>query len=121
MARIMAAALTGTPPNASVRVDGDASLSNRCRPFDRLLASERLLLATDAFAVGLFACEPHDREFAGGSPSTSHCIVFSRTPVWIQHDRGMRYVADPTVVTFHTRGRAYRRWRIGDVGDRCDW
>jgi AraC-like DNA-binding protein len=88
---------------------------------DRLLPSERLLLATDTIAVGTFACEPHDRGFTGGSPSTSHCIVFSRTPVWIQHDGGTRYVADPTVVTFHTRGRSYRRWRIGHVGDRCDW
>jgi AraC-like DNA-binding protein len=85
------------------------------------LPSERLLLATDTIAVGTFACEPHDRGFAGGSPSTSHCIVFSRTPVWIQHDRGVRYVADPTVVTFHARGQSYRRWQIGDVGDRCDW
>jgi AraC-like DNA-binding protein len=88
---------------------------------DRLLPSERLLLATDTIAVGTFGCEPHERGFSGGSPSTSHCIVFSRTPVWIQHEGGTRYVADPTVVTFHTRGRSYRRWRIGEAGDRCDW
>ena len=30
-------------------------------------------------------------------------------------------MADPTVVTFHNRGRAYRRWRIADAADRCDW
>ncbi len=88
---------------------------------DRLLPAERLLLATETTAIGTFACEPHDRGFSGGSPSTSHCIVFSRTPVWIQHEGDTRYVADPAVVTFHTRGRPYRRWRIADAGDRCDW
>jgi len=54
-------------------------------------------------------------------PSTANCIVFSRTPVWIQHEGASRYVADPTVVTFHSRGRPYRRWRLSDAGDRCDW
>ena len=87
----------------------------------RVLPTERLLFASDIACAGTFACDVDDPLFRGGEPSTAHCIVFSRTPVWIQHDAGVRYVADPTVITFHNRGRAYRRWRVGGRGDRCCW
>ena len=30
-------------------------------------------------------------------------------------------MADPTVATFHNRGRVYQRWPIVGRGDRCDW
>jgi len=87
----------------------------------RLLPTERLLFSGEVVCLGTFACAIGDPSFAGGQPSTSHCIVFSRTPVWIQHDGGVRYVADATRVTLHNRGRAYRRWRIDGRGDRCNW
>ena len=86
-----------------------------------LRPTERLLFESDVACAGTFDCGVVEPAFAGGLPSTAHCIVFSRTPVWIQHDDGVRYVADPTRVTFHNRGRAYRRWKIDDRGDRCDW
>jgi AraC-like DNA-binding protein len=87
----------------------------------RVLPTERLLFSGDVVCLGTFACEVSDRSFNGGEPSTSHCIVFSRTPVWIQHEGGARYVADATRVTLHNRGRAYRRWRIDRRGDHCNW
>jgi len=88
---------------------------------DELRPRERLLFFGDVACAGTFACGVDDPWFRGGLPSTAHCLVFSRTPVWIQHDGGARYVADPTVITFHNRGHAYRRWRIDEAGDRCDW
>jgi AraC-like DNA-binding protein len=87
----------------------------------RVLPTERLLFSGQVVCLGTFACEVGDPSFAGGEPSTSHCIVFSRTPVWIQHEGSARYVADATRVTLHNRGRAYRRWRIDGRGDRCNW
>ena len=87
----------------------------------RVRPTEQLLFASDVACAGTFSCGVDDPSFRGGDPSTAHCIVFSQTPVWIQHDAGVRYVADPTVVTFHNRGRAYRRWRVGERGDRCRW
>jgi AraC-like DNA-binding protein len=87
----------------------------------RVLPTERLLFSGEVVCLGTFACEVGDPSFTGGEPSTSHCIVFSRTPVWIQHEGGARYVADATRVTLHNRGRAYRRWRIDGRGDRCHW
>lgn len=85
-----------------------------------LLPTERLLFESDTTCVGTFGCDVRDPLFHRESPSTAHCIVFSRTAVWIQHEDGPRYVADPTVVTFHNRDRTYQRWRIADA-DRCDW
>jgi len=87
----------------------------------RVLPTERLLFGGEIACLGTFACDVRDPSFTGGEPSTSHCIVFSRTPVWIQHEGGARYVADATRVTLHNRGRAYRRWRIDGRGDRCNW
>ena len=87
----------------------------------RVLPTERLLFSGDVVCIGTFACAVGDPSFAGGEPSTSHCVVFSRTPVWIQHDGGARYVADATRITLHNRGGVYRRWRIDHRGDRCSW
>ena len=87
----------------------------------RLLPTERLLFSGDIVCIGTFACAVGDPSFSGGQPSTSHCLVFSQTPVWIQHDGGGRYVADPTRITLHNRGGVYRRWRIDGRGDRCNW
>jgi AraC family transcriptional regulator len=86
-----------------------------------LLPTERLLAASDNTCLGTFSCRPDHPLFHAESPSTAHCLVFSRTPVWIRHERGRRYVADPTVATFHNRGRLYQRWQIVARGDRCDW
>jgi AraC-like DNA-binding protein len=88
---------------------------------DGLWPTERLLFESDIACAGTFDCAVGDPSFGGGRPSTAHCVVFSRTPVWIQHEGGVRYVADPTRVTFHNRGREYRRWRIDARGDHCDW
>jgi AraC family transcriptional regulator len=87
----------------------------------RLLPAETLLFAGEHACAGTFTCRPDDPLFRAEAPSTAHCIVFSRTAVWIRHEHGARYVADPTVATFHNRGRVYRRWRIAEDGDRCDW
>src|SRR5262249_12149999 len=116
-----AVSTTSRPPRTRVRPRACASLSTDCSVFDRLLPTETLLFSGDTAAAGTFACPTDNPLFGGGMPSTAHCIVFSRTPVWIQHEGAPWYVADPTVVTFHSRGRAYRRRRVSDAGDRCDW
>jgi len=112
---------TGIPPAASVDGRPCGALSTGCTVIRELLPAERLLFEGETTCIGTFSCDTHDPLFDREAPSTAHCIVFSRTPVWIRHERGTRYVADPTVVTFHNRGRAYQRWKIADEGDRCDW
>jgi AraC family transcriptional regulator len=112
---------TKRPPPGSVDNARARALSTDCRVISRLLPAEELLFAGDSTCLGTFACRPQDPLFRAESPSTAHCMVFSRTPVWIRHEHGVRYVADPTVATFHNRGRVYQRWQIVDEGDRCDW
>jgi len=112
---------TRTPPAARVGERQGIALSTDCTVIRELRPTERLLFAGESTCVGTFFCDTRDPLFDCESPSTAHCIVFSRTPVWIHHEQGRRYVADPTVVTFHNRGRVYRRWKIGERGDRCDW
>jgi AraC-like DNA-binding protein len=98
-----------------------AIIAEMSNVLDELRPTERLLFESDVACAGTFDCSVTEPAFAGGLPSTAHCVVFSRTPVWIQHDGGVRYVADPACVTFHNRGRAYRRWQIDARGDHCDW
>jgi AraC family transcriptional regulator len=112
---------TRRPPVETVHDSGVRPLSTDCRILSELRPVERLLSAGESTALGTFACRPDQPQFHAESPSTAHCLVFSRTPVWIRHERGSRYVADPTVATLHNRGRVYQRWRIVDRGDRCDW
>lgn len=112
---------TTRPPVGRVNETRGRALSTNCTIISRLLPAERLLFAGDSTCLGTFVCRPEDALFRAESPSTAHCMVFSRTPVWIRHERGVRYVADPTVATFHNRGRIYQRWPIVDEGDRCDW
>ena len=112
---------TALPPACSVDDRLGTALSTDCAVISRLLPTERLLFASSSTCIGTFACGPDNPSFHAEAASTSHCLVFSRTPVWIRHERGRRYVADPTVATFHNRGRVYQRWRIDAAGDRCDW
>jgi AraC-like DNA-binding protein len=86
-----------------------------------VLPVEQLLFASDLVCAGLFRCQTDDPAFAGGQPSTSHCIVFPRTAVWIQHEGGRRFVADPSIVALYNRNYPYRRWKISQEGDRSDW
>ena len=111
---------TRRPPVETVHESGASPLSTDCRILSELRPVERLLSAGESTALGTFACRPDQPQFSAESPSTAHCLVFSRTPVWIRHERGSRYVADPTVATLHNRGRVYQRWRIVDRGARCD-
>src|SRR5690349_20751776 len=88
---------TRTAPVGTVQDPGARPLSTDCRILDRLRPTERLLAEGESTCVGSFSCRPDDPLFHTESPSTAHCVVFSRTPMWIRHERGPRYVADPTV------------------------
>jgi AraC-like DNA-binding protein len=86
-----------------------------------LLPVERLLFAGEFVCIGTYRCSRDHPLFPGGLPSTSCCFVFPRSSVFIQHEGGRRFLADPTLVTFHNRGGVYRRFSASDDGDRADW
>lgn len=91
------------------------------RILDGLLATEALLFASDVVCLGTFRCPPSVADFPGGNPCNGHTVVFPRRAVWIQHDGGRPFVADPSTVTLYNRGQVYHRSAIDPAGDDCEW
>ena len=88
---------------------------------DEVLPSERLLFSSGIVCLGRFRAVPSDRTFRGGAPCTGHTVVFPRLAVWIQHEGGRPFVADPATVPLYNRGQRYRREAIDARGDACEW
>ena len=82
---------------------------------------ERLLFDGSLVRIGAFRADHRDPRFHDSGPIENHIFVFPRTGVWIQHEGKPAFVADPNVVTFYNRGQVYRRDRITEEGDRCEW
>ena len=81
---------------------------------------EELVYESDVAAVGTFRCPRHHRRFAGGSTDAG-LVVFPRTSVVIERDRGEPVVADPTTIVFYNAGEHYRRRGVDARGDHCDY
>jgi len=76
---------------------------------------------THLVRVGLFRCHPEHPRFEDSGAIESNLLVFPRSSVYIQHEDGERIVTGPNVVMFYNRGQAYRRYRISERGDHCEW
>jgi AraC family transcriptional regulator len=79
------------------------------------------LFSTALVTVGRWRCPAGHPVFHDSGPARAHLFVFPRTSVWIQHDGGPRFVADPATVTFYNRGQHYRRYVLSPDGDRGEW
>jgi AraC family transcriptional regulator len=79
------------------------------------------LFSTALVTVGRWRCPPGHPVFADSGPARAHLFVFPRTSVWIQHDGGRPFVADPATVTFYNCGQRYRRFALSPAGDRGEW
>ena len=99
------------------------SLSDSCvRPVDGAVADvDRVVRRTALTGVGAFRCPPSHPRFGDSGPIRNHCFVFPRTTSRIEHDRGGRFIADPTVVSLYNAGQAYRRAVVSPEGDYCDY
>jgi AraC family transcriptional regulator len=84
-------------------------------------AFDTMLFVSSLVRVGSFHAPVDHPRFEDSGPIERHLFVFPRTCVWIRHAGGDPFVADPTVVTFYNRGQVYRRGRIVEGGDRCEW
>jgi len=76
---------------------------------------------TRLIRVGLFRCHPDHPRFEDSGPIENNLLVFPRTSVYIQHEGREKIVAGPNVVMFYNRGQIYRRYRISERGDHCEW
>jgi AraC family transcriptional regulator len=79
------------------------------------------LCATPLVTVGRWRCPPWHPVFVDSGPARGHLFVFPRSSVFIQHEGGRRFVADPAVVTYYNRGQRYRRQPLSPIGDRGEW
>ena len=83
--------------------------------------TDRAIFASPLLKVGIFRCTPDDERFPDTGPAQHHLVVFPRTSVWIHHDGGRPFVADPGVATIYNRGQPYARAALSPDGDRSDW
>ncbi|MGB7876427.1 MAG: helix-turn-helix transcriptional regulator [Anaerolineales bacterium] len=76
---------------------------------------------TRLIRVGLFRCHPDHPRFEDSGAIEDNLLVFPRTSVYIQHEDGEKIVTGPNVVMFYNQGQVYRRYRISERGDQCEW
>jgi len=76
---------------------------------------------TKFIRIGLFRCHPDHPMFEDSGPIDGNLLVFPRTSVYIQHEGGKPIVTSPNVVMFYNQGQVYRRYKISERGDRCEW
>lgn len=96
----------------------------RRRPGQRREAAayeETVLFSSPLVRVGAFRCRPQYPRFSDTGPIHDHLIVFPRTPVLITHLGGPTVVADPCTVMLYNRSQEYRRAKLSDRGDLCEW
>lgn len=87
----------------------------------RVLSFERLLFAGDTLAVGSHRLPANDPHFESYGPASAFFIVFPRSSTMIEYAGGERFVGSPAVAPLYNRGQEYRRRRISEEGDFCDW
>jgi AraC family transcriptional regulator len=80
-----------------------------------------ILFDSEVATVGRWRCPVDHPLFRDSGPARRYLFCFPRTSVWIQHDGGTPFVADPNTVTYYNRGQLYQRRALSDRGDRGDW
>ncbi len=71
--------------------------------------------------LGKFRCPASYPSFENTGPARGYLVVFPRETVEITHEGGMPIVANPNVLMFYNDQQEYRRRKISDRGDRCDF
>lgn len=79
------------------------------------------VFASPLLRIGRWRCPAEHPVFLDSGPVPDALFVFPRQSVWIQHDGGRPFVADPNTVTYYNKGQPYRRQRLSEAGDHCEW
>ncbi len=82
---------------------------------------ERVLLATEAVAIGEIRCDPSEPEFDGCDRLQNYFIGFPRSVCRIQRDDGPAYVSTSMVAPLFNVGSGYRRWPVGSAPENSMW
>jgi len=82
----------------------------------------QIIFQSPALQIGLFRCPPSVPEFEDTGPiRIGHLLVFPRTSVRITHRGGEPIIADPNLVMFYNCQQEYRRTKVSERGDICEW
>lgn len=82
---------------------------------------DNLLYQSPLLSIGLFRALPCDPHFENSGPIGGYLLVFPRTSVSITHVGREPVVASPNVVMFYNLGQEYRRGKVSERGDVCEW
>ena len=80
-----------------------------------------VMFASPLVKVGRWRCPTDHPHFLDSGPASDALFVFPRQSVWIQHDGGRPFVADPNTVTYYNKGQRYSRQQLSEVGDHGEW
>jgi AraC family transcriptional regulator len=97
-----------------------AGLPARNQDVQPIFKSE-VLFRSDLVTVGTFRVTPMHPEFQTAGQFHRPEFVFPRTSVWIEHENGHKFVADPTVITYYNGNERYVRRPVDPIGDHGDW
>ena len=95
-----------------------AALSSDCSTRGLVDSS---VFETPGVSIGTFRCPVSYPSFRDTGPIERCLVVFPRTAVWIRHEGGRAFLADPSVTTIYNTGQRYERFPESPDGDRCDW
>jgi AraC family transcriptional regulator len=84
-------------------------------------ATQTYLFQSNVGWIGQFRCRPSHPCFEQTGPAGGHLVVFPRTSVCITHAGGDPIVADPNVVMFYNQHQEYRRSKLSERGDLCEF
>ncbi|HEY0737105.1 MAG TPA: AraC family transcriptional regulator [Herpetosiphonaceae bacterium] len=82
---------------------------------------DTIIFATPTIRIGTFRCRPSEPWFEDTGPISGHLIVFPRTSVCITHAGSRPIVTDPNLVMLYNDRQEYRRGKISERGDLCEW
>jgi AraC family transcriptional regulator len=87
----------------------------------RVLPFETLLFASETLAIGTHRLAASDPRFESYGPASAFLIVFPRNSTFLEYAGGDRFIGSPAVAPLYNRGQEYRRRKLSEEGDFCDW
>lgn len=79
------------------------------------------LYQSSLLTIGLFRAQPWEPRFENSGPTKGYLLVFPRTSVTITHVGRDPVITSPNVVMFYNFGQEYRRGKVSERGDVCEW
>lgn len=80
-----------------------------------------LIYSSWLLRIGMWRCPVSYPNFNDTGPTGGYLLVFPRTSVYIEQAGHRPVVADPNVIMYYNRGQYYRRRKLSERGDKCEY